>query len=143
VPAASGRRGAAVSARVNEKPQVPPAGGPVKLPSTMPIPVPENRLERDRLELSRKALESAEDRAKAEAEYQQMILDARGEARRRANLEPIRKLPDDGSAARHDAEMLARLEARRKANLAPSTSLAAKFQGVNNQEPIATINVKG
>jgi hypothetical protein len=39
--------------------------------------------------------------------------------------------------------MLARLEARRKANLAPSTSLAAKFQGVNNQEPIATINVKG
>jgi len=132
-----------VSARVNEKPQVPPAGGPVKLPSTMPIPVPENRLERDRLELSRKAVESAEDRAKAEADYQQLVLEARGESRRRANLDPIRKLPDDGSAARHDAEMLARLEARRKANLAPSTSLAAKFQGVNNQEPIAKINVKG
>jgi hypothetical protein len=132
-----------VSARIPEKPQVPPAGGPVKLPSTMPIPVPENRMERDRLELSRKARQSAEDRAKAEAEYQQMVLEARGEARRRANLEPIAKIPDDGSAARHEAEMLARLEERRKANLAPSTSLAAKFQGVNNNETIATINVKG
>jgi hypothetical protein len=109
----------------------------------MPIPVPENRVERDRLELSRKAVQSSEDRAKAEAEYQAMVLEARGEARRRANLEPIRKMPDDGSGERHEAEMLARLESRRKANLAPTTSAAAKFQGVNNQEPIATINVKG
>ena len=146
VPAAGGyslRGRCTVSARITEKPQIPPAGGPVKLPSTMPIPVPENRVERDRLELSRKALESAEDRAKAEAEYQQLVLDARGEARRRANLEPIRKLPDDGSTERHEAEMQARLEARRKANLAPTTTAAAKFQGVNNQDPIATINVKG
>jgi hypothetical protein len=109
----------------------------------MPIPVPENRVERDRLELSRKAREGSEDRAKAESEYQSLVLEARGEARRRANLEPIRKIPDDGSSERHEAEMQARLEARRKANLAPTTSAAAKFQGVNNQDPIATINVKG
>lgn len=134
-----------MSTRVSEKRQIPPVGGPVKLPAaTMPIPVPESRVERDKLELSRLAAKKAEDKIEAQIDYDQAVLDARGDMRRRANLEPLQKptLVDTSSEER-DAELAARSEERRKANLAPTTSLAAKYQGVNNKDVLTKINVRG
>lgn len=134
-----------MSSRVSDKRQFPPVGGPVKLPSaTMPIPVPESRIERDKLEISRTAAKKADDRVEAQIDYDRAVLEARGDMRRRANLEPL-KNPQliDASSEEREAEMAARTEERRKANLAPSTSLAAKYQGVNNKDVLAKINVRG
>jgi hypothetical protein len=134
-----------MSSRVADKRQFPPVGGPVKLPSaSMPIPVPESRVERDKLELSRLAAKKAEDKIDAQIDYDRAVLEARGDMRRRANLEPLQN-PQlvDASSEEHEAAMAARTEERRKANLAPTTSLAAKYQGVNNKDVLAKINVRG
>ncbi len=133
-----------MSSRVSDKRQFPPVGGPVKLPAAMPIPVPESRVERDKLELSRVAAKKAGDKFDAQIDHDRALLEARGDMRRRANLEPLQR-PELAAAGaeERDAELSARTEERRKANLAPSTSLAAKYQGVNNKDILTKINVRG
>ena len=127
-------------------PPLPPVGGPVKLPAVLPIPVPESRVsrvEKDLLELSATAAKRTEARISAQIEHDQQILDARGEERRKANLEPQRISNNAERLAEVEQVLQARSDERRKLNLAPTTTEAAKVQGAGNKATLTKIDVHG
>ena len=127
-------------------PPLPPVGGPVKLPAVLPIPVPESRVsrvEKDLLELSATAAKRTEARISAQIEHDQQILDARGEERRKANLEPQRISNNAERLAEVEQVLQARSDERRKLNLAPPTTEAAKVQGAGNKATLTKIDVHG
>jgi hypothetical protein len=127
-------------------PHAPPVGGPVKLPAVLPIPVPEQRISRvemDLLELSATAAKRTEARISAQLDHDRELLDARGEERRKANLEPQKLSHNDERLAAAEQVLQARSDERRKLNLAPTTAEAAKVQGAGNKVTLTKIDVHG
>jgi len=133
---------ARISKSMNTQP-LPPVGGPVKLPTSLPIPVPASRVERDEVRLSENAAKRTEARINAQIEHDRAVLEGRAEVRRKANLDPPRPSQTMEEINAKDAELVERAEERRKANLAPTTSLAASVQGAGNKETLSKINVTG
>ncbi len=127
-------------------PPLPPVGGPVKLPAVLPIPVPESRVsrvEKDLLELSATAAKRTEARISAQLDHDRELLDARGEERRKANLEPQKLSHNDERLEESEQVLQARSDERRKLNLAPTTAEAAKVQGAGNKVTLTKIDVHG